>query len=440
VVLTKCVGILVTGIPVQLGGIKLATARFQIIRPAAGNPFPAAFLKFIMILSLSKKRSVFCISICSICLLLFSCKEKVANNSFDTLKVDFLNSRDDLVFSSIISTEVEIIPLSNQDDKTLELIYLNTINKMAIVGNEIFILDLLNAKKILVFDFKGNFIRYIAQFGEAPSEYLQPMDFGIRDSQISVLDVGKILTFDLNGNFLESVRINSIRATSFFPLSESGYTFLTSEREVDNLLLTDSDFNQVNSFFPYHFRALNPLLINPLYENAAGHLIYRRNLNDTLFKISNLERPGPYLYIDYGSKKVDLEKILSSSNPEQIFNESLSNYCNTIYFYESKNYNYLSFVLEGEKWINIYSKITGKTILFKNSNLDDDVTYDPFSYLVGVSGDKFFFLVKPEAILNSLFNIAVNSESRSHLKKMKSLASELDREDNPVLIGVEFNF
>jgi len=163
-------------------------------------------------------------------------------------------------------------------------------------------------------------------------------------------------------------------------------------------------------------------------------------LNDTLFKISNLERPGPYLYIDYGSKKVDLEKILSSSNPEQIFNESLSNYCNTIYFYESKNYNYLSFVLEGEKWINIYSKVTEKTILFKNSYLDDDITYDPFSYLIGVSGEKFFFLVKPEAIQNSLFNIAVNSESRSHLKKMKSLASELDREDNPVLIGVEFNF
>jgi hypothetical protein len=60
--------------------------------------------------------------------------------------------------------------------------------------------------------------------------------------------------------------------------------------------------------------------------------------------------------------------------------------------------------------------------------------------VVGVSGEIFFFLVKPEAIQNSLFNIAINSESRYHLKKMKSLASELDREDNPVLIGVEFNF
>jgi hypothetical protein len=72
--------------------------------------------------------------------------------------------------------------------------------------------------------------------------------------------------------------------------------------------------------------------------------------------------------------------------------------------------------------------------------MNNDVMFDQYSFLVGVSGDTFYFISKPERIIPSFLPTTVPNAFESHKKKMEELVKNLDREGNPVLFGVKFNF
>lgn len=368
----------------------------------------------------------------------YSCTSRKSKNqtSIETLIIPFNEAVEKINFSELIDTSVVVIPLESDLNKGA---FLNTINQLEIRGEEIYALDYLFNPTIQVFDRSGKFLRKIGKQGQAPGEYLQPMGFLFSKDTLEVLDVGKILKFDLSGNFLTSSRYEGFTASSFRK-TDKGYAFITSGADEDNLVLTDNKLNKVSSHFPYKTRALNPILLNPIYSNPKGNIIYRRNLIDTLFELPITKFPKPYLAFDYGDKKVNLNQLLTSDNPERSIQEEVDKYAKTLYFFEGKNYYYLAFLIEGEIWIMIKSNISGKSVLFKNSSMNNDVMFDHYSYLVGVSGDTFYFISKPERIIPSFLPSTVPSAFESHQKKMEELVKNLDLEGNPVLFGVKFNF
>lgn len=363
-------------------------------------------------------------------------KDELTKSKIEILEIPFEKVLDQINFSELIDTSVVIIPL--KVDLT-EGVFLNSINQIEFLENEIIVLDNFFNQTIQVFDRTGNFLRTIGSKGQAPGEYFQPMGFLVSQETLEVLDVGKILKYDRNGNFITSNRYDGFTSSQFQKLSE-GYAIISSGADEDNLILTDVKLNLVSSHFPYHTRAINPILLNPIYKNEDGRVIYRRNLNDTLFNLSDLQNPEPFRVIDYGKKKVDLNQLLTSPNPEKTIQEEASKFANTLYFFENKEYYYLAFTLENEIWIMIKSVVSGKSFLFKNSNLTNDVIFDPYSYLIGVDDNTFYFLAKPDRIISSFLGERVPSLFNSHKTKMESLVKSLDQEDNPVLFGVKFNF
>lgn len=373
-------------------------------------------------------------------LLILSCQVKKVEEigEFHTLAIDFSSEAKELSFSDFIYPEIEVIPLDNLGDNS-ELIFINSIRKLQMHENELFLFDMIYSQKVIVFDRKGNYLRSIGRAGEGPGEYLQSIDFLIDKNEVHILDVSKVLTYNLNGEYLYSNKLGSFMSNGFSKF-DSGYAFVGAGRGSDNLLLSDNDFELQKSYFPYHTRALNSLLINPMYNNPDGELVYRRKFNDTLFRIEKYKRPTPYLFVDFGSKRVDLNKLLNSPDPEIAIKTEGTKYCSILYFYESPKFQYLAFTLEGEKWINIHSIETGKSILFKNSNLNDDVTFVPYSSLIGVSGETFFFKVSHEQLISSIQSFGADDGLANHQRVLKVVASQLDKEDNPVLVGIRFKF
>jgi len=97
----------------------------------------------------------------------------------------------------------------------------------------------------------------------------------------------------------------------------------------------------------------------------------------------------------------------------------------------------LAFFVGGEAWVYIYSNKSNKSVIYKRSNLIDEVTFDPRAFLAGVIGDKFVFKANPQ---NVLAGIESYQGTSPHFEKLKGLSGDLDKEGNPILFMVEFDF
>ncbi len=356
-------------------------------------------------------------------------------NELKSLKIDFDKELSSVHLLELVDPEIEIIPLSNYENDS-SIVYLKEIDRIYQHQDKFYIFDMVSGGKVMVFDQTGSFIRSIGHRGEGPGGLIQPMDFRLEGDEILVLDFGKVLTFDLEGNFIESQKLNSFSGHKFAK-TDKGYAFIGAGRDTDNLLLTDDQFRLDTSYFPYHTRALNPILLNSLYVNPEGKLIYRRNYHDTLYQVQDLFKPVPYLYIDFSEHKSNIQSLLSSPDLENLLLAKGSKSCNILYFYETEKYQYLAFTLRNEKWIYIHSNKSDKSVLLKNSNLIDEVTYNPSSYPIGVVGDRFIFRGSPAKILEILEE---ENEDLFFYQKFLALKNNFDREGNPVLFLIKFDF
>lgn len=368
-------------------------------------------------------------------LTLMSCNISDNAKSLPSIKIDLKEEVKTISFSDLLKSNVDIIPFQSFDSNQ-NPIYFNNINRLDFVNDEFYVLDYIQGQFLMVFSLDGEFKRSIGFRGEGPGGYLQPMDFKILQNEILVLDVGKLLVYDLEGNYLSQKETGSMGANAFEKIP-GGYAFIGGGMGTDNLILSDEELELQNSFFPYHTRALNVLIVNPLFNNQEGKIIYRRNLNDTLFQIDDFERPNPYLYIDFQQYKSNYVDLLKSQNVEESIKESLSEVCNVYAYYETKDYKYLVFSLHSERWNFIYSNVTGKSILFRQSNLIDEITFDPNMMPVGVVENKFILKANPENVLAGLKNFQGSSKT---YQKLKELKENLDPEGNPTLFLVEFDF
>lgn len=132
--------------------------------------------------------------------------------------------------------------------------------------------------------------------------------------------------------------------------------------------------------------------------------------------------------------------ILSQPHPESYFNTNRSNYALTGVYRENVDYRYISFGFKQARWDYIESINSGKSILFKRENLIDDVTFDPFSSLVGIYEDYFIFSGNPGRIAEAMKNVKVTDKSLTHLIELEHLMRNKDPEDNSILFLLKFDF
>ena len=366
---------------------------------------------------------------------LAGCEGIIQSKDIPSIEINLEEELEVISFSDLVKENVSIVSFQDLDLDGKPLFFKN-INRLALKNGEYYVLDYVRGPFLMVFGQDGTFKRSIGFRGEGPGGYLQPMDFKIIDKEIEVLDVGRILVYDLDGNYLRQRKMQSFMANGFEKIP-NGYAFIGAGMDTDNLILTDEQLDVQNSFFPYHTRAFNVLMVNPLFENRDGKTIYRRYLNDTLFQINDFDRPKPYIYFDFRQNKSNYVELLKSDNVEEAVQASRSEYCNIYAFYETENYKFIVFSLNGERWNFIYSNMTGRSKLFRQTSLIDEVTFDPNMMPVGVIEDKFVIRANPENVLAGIKNF--NGSNQSFLK-LKELEKDLDPEGNPILFLVEFDF
>lgn len=371
-------------------------------------------------------------------LLLFfviGCQVNTKESKLESIEIDLNQELHEVNFSDLINNNIEIIPFDNYDE-TNEPIFFSNISKLCYYKEEFYILDFIYSQKILVFNQEGEFQRSIGYRGDGPGGFKQAMDFDVINNQLKVLDYGRMLNFNLKGEFLSSEKTKDLVAIKFKKF-DSGYAFITGGGDTHNLALTNNEYKKESSFFPYHTRALNVMSVNPIYQSYNGDIVYRRQLNDTLFKINDFQRPVPYLYIDFKQNKSNINELLNSSNPEEAISNAATQFCNIFDYYETKEYKYLAFSVNGEAWVYLYSNRSNKSILYKRSNLINEIMFDPKSSPVGVIGDKFVFKANPQNVLAGLNSYKGNSKQS---QKLKNISDKIDKEGNPILFMVEFDF
>ena len=247
---------------------------------------------FLIILSMCNRNNFFLLT-----LVILGCSSSNQDSGLNSLRVDLTQENTEVHFSQLVKSDVDIIPIDNYDGSETP-IFFNDIYKILYFKDEFYILDFIYGRKVFVFDKNGKFQRFIGHNGEGPGGFIEAMDFDIINDQVKVLDYGRFLNFEPNGNYLSMDKIDDFVGDKFIKYNE-GYAFITGGGYADSLVLATSEFQKESSFFPYHTRSLNVLLINPMYYSPKGDAIYRRQLNDTLFMLNDFQRPVPYLYIDF---------------------------------------------------------------------------------------------------------------------------------------------
>jgi hypothetical protein len=369
--------------------------------------------------------------------LFFSCEESefISEDFKDRIEIDFSQKLSNVKLSEISAKNSRLIALETSPKSIVA-----RVDKVLVTDDYIFILDMLVSRTIFMFSKNGEFIRKIGDFGLGPEEIEGPIDFFIDDSKLYILDMGiRVKVFDLEGKFLESDNVLSLGAIKFQKVANSDIFCFVSGMDDYNLKVTDKNFKIISSYFPYQNPYYDAGIVNPIYKSQIdGSLIFRRNLNDTLFRIDNNGIKSPYRYFDFGSKSVINSGLDPIKDVGDLFWSKLVPYSMIWYYYESNSHGLLGFRLDDELWFYIHSKNSSKVShLIKRSLLINDLTFEQESYPIAVDGDYIVFLVESPNYIRGLSQS--DNEVENYFFEKEDLKT-IDYESNPLLLFVKFNF
>lgn len=155
-------------------------------------------------------------------MLLFSCGKKTNNENNTTVSVNLDNVK---AISGSVVQDVTYIPLETTDSCLI-----GRISKIIYRNGKFYIFDKEQNNNVTVFDEDGNYLFSVNKYGEAPGQYIEPMDMDVDEA-------GNIYIFDnTNQRILKFVE-NSSDAVDILPIGEyfSDFAYINS----DLFLLSD---------------------------------------------------------------------------------------------------------------------------------------------------------------------------------------------------------
>jgi len=367
------------------------------------------------------------------------------NNSLHIVDLDKGLKRDTLFTSSIFKS-VRAIPLETNNNSIL-----GRINKFLIYKNNIFVIDINQARGLFMFDINGHFIRKIGGIGGGPGEYTYISDFTINPDKDEVIIVGdrKMFFFDIpTGQYKTTIEIQdkgSINSVQYYngmlytSLREYPKTSddclmqsvdLTTGKRVQKYLNTEEYNKGINEFLTFE----TPYFI----PTGDPPFIFRHVFMDTFISLTT-SGVQPYFTVkskDFVTKK-DLEGFEIQSN---FIHESSKIFMLLNYF---SNNDYISFRFQ--KKSEMYK--SDYFFVFYNTNNKTTQIFDFFyNDLVYKYRDKlnmFFrasFFDKSGAYecVSSLSYLVNIMNADGIIDEVKEQLKDLDEESNPVIFYYEF--
>lgn len=352
-----------------------------------------------------------------------------AYQNISRIDIDFDQAYDDLDLSSIVQ-DVQLIPLSAIPDS-----FIGKIDKVLMTKDYIFVLDRFRAGCVFQFTLDGAFVRKVGATGPGPQEYETPSDFTIDGNKIHILDNGAgIVTYDTNGAFIEKTIIRTTNGFYFEKL-KNGWAFVGGSQQ-SNLVITDNDFNIKKTFFPYISRSVDRIIINPLFKTGNGDVLYRRNLRDTMYKVS-LEGIEPHLIINQKTRPFDLDQ-LKAGETDEFMSDDVNDFSVTKQIYISDNSVYNMTRFRSQNWVTIKASGSDQPVTFKTKNLTNDLTFSQsFLYPKGTYKAYIIYILSAESFGVDMSQ--AQEENKTIPDNVRELASSVSGDDNPVLLLLKYN-
>jgi len=332
--------------------------------------------------------------------------------------------------------------------ETCDSSLMGNISKLQVKSNKFYFLS---GKSLFIFKETGEFLWKISNEGRGPSEYSEITDFIVDEesNMIEVLDMvsKKVIVFDKD-QFFYSFNI-TFRPMSFTKTDQGDYLFYCS-----------SINNGLNHRFSLYSKSKNKIIqkilpINPVQDQflriidksnfvslAKDTILCLYGFNDTIYKYSKNSGLSPYIYIDFGNKKV----------PETILNKPYSDVSQflpiiwesgfasqIIGFYMSKRYTIFGFFQNRKVYNVLTDNSTNETIVFDKYTLNSFI--DGFNFNTDYSNPltidekkNIYFKIEPPKIRSYLDSI---KRCNGYLKQTYLKYERIAQFDNPIILQLE---
>lgn len=335
------------------------------------------------------KKYFICISL----LLLLGCKKKeTGRGDFSEIFIDTKNitNREDISF---LIESIDVLPLKETKGN-----FIGEAHKIIKTADHIIIFDRSIAKRIVVFDTQGNFIKNVITLGRGPGEAIQLNDFWLNsDGNLEIYDYSRKIIFTCNRDYdiIRETRVGGYIFTALKRIpSSSEFIGFKNYSEYNppfkgehyQVAFLDSGLQKINRIDHAYSEELNGILIlepiNPFrivndslrFSTCFNPFIYDVDLNKGLIERYKLVYSPNALPIDYETEIFLKERnnLLNYSKnfPTKDLVKGYSGYTGD--FLETKQYLLItSFNTNYERFLSIYDKsetrVSAQAISFKSS-------------------------------------------------------------------------
>jgi hypothetical protein len=222
-----------------------------------------------------------------------------------TVDIDKVEEKGVYYLSEIIK-KVRAIRIEETDDALI-----GEIDEIQVSDNNIFILDILIAKKLFVYDMNGKYIRQIGSLGQGPDEYQGILSFCIDPDkkEIYLLDYWKnrLLKYRIaDGKLLD--KINLPRGISYSNIS---YV----EDNIYASIIHDEPEKSINMLFKLDLKTgeFNEYKTAEIFGDC-----WNRNINDRLVKNNSLKYSGLYTNTVFSCGKNGVHPYMSVKSKDWV--------------------------------------------------------------------------------------------------------------------------
>tara|TARA_R110002020_G_scaffold468722_1_gene693216 strand:- start:2209 stop:3390 length:1182 start_codon:yes stop_codon:yes gene_type:complete len=376
----------------------------------------------------------------SVFLIISACNQeinKIQDVDVQEILVDIKNPKS-LKMSQLFDT-CFIVPLDNKE-------LVGVVSEVDFDKDQLLILDNKKMLKAYLYNWEGEFIKFLTNVGEGPGEFKWPKDAQLIDEdQVVIYSAGthKLLFVDQNSGKTKDVFLDSIPMLSDFKFFDNKYYFLRENKSLKNesLLIANrglQDFKEIlipekflSKDLATQYRSTQYDFISPKLDGQGFYfsdvvspyfLEYRHDSLYQAYHIKFSDREVSYEDIDGGTDRTFL-KIVSRENLFYFSND----------LFEAGDYIFL-YVGEGNSVRTAaYDKRSGKSIYV--NEIEDDLTgLFTANALSGNSQSGYYVSAIPAELVNELLENSV--EENQYLDLLRK--ADIKRDDNPVLFIYRF--
>lgn len=302
-------------------------------------------------------------------LLICSCQTK-QNEMEAQYKIDISSEIQGGEFQDIFINN-RYIPLETNEESLI-----GNITKLYISTDRIYVMDQIKTRSLFVFDKNGNFKYKISRIGNGPGEYMIISDFFVDEQtkKITLLANGrKIIQFDYNGNFISEHNVTLPHCSFILPLKQDKFALVNLVSAEDKFLvyLTDKDFKIKNKFIenPEGWERIARLQDVSYSGYNSERYLFTHVCSTVIYELNNEGVYPKYQFLIPSGMELNKKIVQDYAQlQDEDFVMKTFNYFSFDSFFELKNQLFVEFSIKDKKYRGLFNKDTNAFSYFSLKN------------------------------------------------------------------------